>query len=602
MAFRTASTHIKTMLLGTVCCFVWGGAVPVAKAQALPSVEVNIDALRDLEPQPLIQVVPLPPRPVIVPPTERKIPSEQPGYHPPRTKYHPKPHVTKHRIKKPAPAPEPVVEPEVAPTPQAPEVTAPSAPVVKPVLKKPAPKPVPKPTPKPVHVPKPVIEVPPPTVTPEPSTSGFMPLVSPETKPDIDFTAPPPPPVSKPVPVVTLPAAPPKAAVKEKPAAPAPKTAPPPPPLPKPKPVEKSNAPDVDALDFSKLPAASEGEPPVVFVPIDKPDQPKKKEPVALPPSVEKRVNSMMSKEPKKQGIISDKTHIDDPSIKIREELQAKERDAAEAAADAKAKQQSTIAPEELPPALPDADSTKGTSPLMVPVPEKLPPAELPAPEKPAPKVVAPKPEEMAPPPPPPLPAAKHAPADNNVPPPAPKVSSVPVVEVKQKETVTPPPPPPPVSPVVTSKPPASKDVVPSLPALTPLTGEHEAEKEMQENALPVPPPPISVPPLSPVKVQAISKTITFDRDKTDLADAAKTELAEVAEALKQSQGSVRIVAYAAGTTEQASVAKRISLSRALAIRAFLIGKGVNQLNITVQALGNQVKSGNADRADVFVK
>ena len=44
------------------------------------------------------------------------------------------------------------------------------------------------------------------------------------------------------------------------------------------------------------------------------------------------------------------------------------------------------------------------------------------------------------------------------------------------------------------------------------------------------------------------------------------------------------------------------ALSRALAIRAFLISKGVNQLSINVQALGNQVPSGDADRADVFLK
>ena len=56
------------------------------------------------------------------------------------------------------------------------------------------------------------------------------------------------------------------------------------------------------------------------------------------------------------------------------------------------------------------------------------------------------------------------------------------------------------------------------------------------------------------------------------------------------------------GTAEQASVAKRISLARGLQIRAFFIKSGVSQNNIAVQALGNQVPSGDSDRADIFVK
>ena len=93
-----------------------------------------------------------------------------------------------------------------------------------------------------------------------------------------------------------------------------------------------------------------------------------------------------------------------------------------------------------------------------------------------------------------------------------------------------------------------------------------------------------------------------FGKDKTDLSDDAKAALADIAERVKKSDGTVRIVAYAGGTAEQASVARRISLSRALAIRAELIKKGVNSLNINVQALGNQVPSGDTERADVFVK
>ena len=99
-----------------------------------------------------------------------------------------------------------------------------------------------------------------------------------------------------------------------------------------------------------------------------------------------------------------------------------------------------------------------------------------------------------------------------------------------------------------------------------------------------------------------LANTLSYAKDKTDLSDDAKSELSDVADAVKQSQGNVRIVAYAGGTAEESSVAKRTSLARALQIRAYLITKGVNQLNISVQALGNKVPNGSPERADIFVK
>ena len=99
-----------------------------------------------------------------------------------------------------------------------------------------------------------------------------------------------------------------------------------------------------------------------------------------------------------------------------------------------------------------------------------------------------------------------------------------------------------------------------------------------------------------------LANTLSYAKDKTDLSDDAKSDLSSVADKVKQSQGSVRVVAYAGGTAEEASVAKRTSLARALQIRAYLISKGVNQMSISVQALGNNVPSGDAERADVYLK
>ena len=118
---------------------------------------------------------------------------------------------------------------------------------------------------------------------------------------------------------------------------------------------------------------------------------------------------------------------------------------------------------------------------------------------------------------------------------------------------------------------------------------------------MPTPPPlsAIAIPALKSEDTPGEQRSVSFGKDKSDLSPAAKSELAAVAEKVKKSQASVRVVSYASGEAEQASVARRVSLSRALAIRAFLIDKGVNPLSINVQALGNQK---DADRADVIVK
>lgn len=61
------------------------------------------------------------------------------------------------------------------------------------------------------------------------------------------------------------------------------------------------------------------------------------------------------------------------------------------------------------------------------------------------------------------------------------------------------------------------------------------------------------------------------------------------------------VKAYAAGTAEAASKARRTSLSRALAVRTFLIENGVRSTRIDVRALGNKAEGGPPDRVDIEV-
>jgi hypothetical protein len=65
-------------------------------------------------------------------------------------------------------------------------------------------------------------------------------------------------------------------------------------------------------------------------------------------------------------------------------------------------------------------------------------------------------------------------------------------------------------------------------------------------------------------------------------------------------------VAYAAGTPEDPSTARRLSLARALAVRSALIADGVSSTRIYVRALGAQpggalAGDAPADRVDLSV-
>ena len=63
----------------------------------------------------------------------------------------------------------------------------------------------------------------------------------------------------------------------------------------------------------------------------------------------------------------------------------------------------------------------------------------------------------------------------------------------------------------------------------------------------------------------------------------------------------IQLLAYASGTAETASQSRRISLSRALAIRGYLIDQGVRSARMDVRALGYRSEEGPSDRVDVLL-
>lgn len=96
---------------------------------------------------------------------------------------------------------------------------------------------------------------------------------------------------------------------------------------------------------------------------------------------------------------------------------------------------------------------------------------------------------------------------------------------------------------------------------------------------------------------------ITFKSTETTVPLTMKEEINTLAKRLIQNNNErVTLIAYAAAIGDQVSTARRISLSRALSVRAYLIDAGVNNLRINVQAEGDKNTGGDPDRVDMFIQ
>lgn len=152
-------------------------------------------------------------------------------------------------------------------------------------------------------------------------------------------------------------------------------------------------------------------------------------------------------------------------------------------------------------------------------------------------------------------------------------------------------PPPPPAQIVTAPAPPAPPLAAPpppmpaaaASPAPTPLTPPPAQEARL--------PPPDG------------ATSILFEKDQARLPDDARAILTQLAGRLAaETAMEVQLLAYAEGDENSASKARRLSLSRALAVRSFLIDQGVRSARIEVRALGNKVSDGPSDRVDLVVQ
>ena len=174
-------------------------------------------------------------------------------------------------------------------------------------------------------------------------------------------------------------------------------------------------------------------------------------------------------------------------------------------------------------------------------------------------------------------------------PPPKPRVTApaVPKVAAVPKAPVAPPPPP----PTAATTPPPPPAINPPRPAVK----------------APPPPPQQSAALTSRLAPTGALKPgqqfrLGFDSGSAAISDDTETQLEGVAKSMKQ-DGNLRLqlLAYAGGGAQTPSQARRLSLSRALAVRSKLIEKGIRSTRIDVRALGNKSEGGPPDRVDIII-
>jgi outer membrane protein OmpA-like peptidoglycan-associated protein len=95
---------------------------------------------------------------------------------------------------------------------------------------------------------------------------------------------------------------------------------------------------------------------------------------------------------------------------------------------------------------------------------------------------------------------------------------------------------------------------------------------------------------------------VTFGAGQADLSPSSAAAIKSlVAGAPPGTNTSFNVAAYAAGTPEDPSTARRLSLSRALAVRSALMADGVSSTHIYVRALGAASGDEPPDRVDLAV-
>ena len=139
------------------------------------------------------------------------------------------------------------------------------------------------------------------------------------------------------------------------------------------------------------------------------------------------------------------------------------------------------------------------------------------------------------------------------------------------------------------------------------------APPEVRSAARPKPTPPLARPAapretqtasLPPARVPVQEEEglrVVFSGSSSRLTGEGEAKLRALVQSVAETETRIQLKAFAAGSADRPSTARRLSLSRALAVRSFLIEQGLRSTRIDVRALGVPADDGPADRVDVIL-
>ncbi len=148
---------------------------------------------------------------------------------------------------------------------------------------------------------------------------------------------------------------------------------------------------------------------------------------------------------------------------------------------------------------------------------------------------------------------------------------------------------------------PALPKVQEDAPALPQLPEASPAPTPPQQREQAKAPPAAQAPAAGDTTQPGVTLSIPFVETETELPISVQGQLQQLIAKIKpMADVKINIIAYASGSEEQASASRRISLSRALAVRTYLVDNGIDKARIFVQSKGNKSNGGNPDRVDLI--
>ena len=126
----------------------------------------------------------------------------------------------------------------------------------------------------------------------------------------------------------------------------------------------------------------------------------------------------------------------------------------------------------------------------------------------------------------------------------------------------------------------------------------------MARSATPIPLPPQTATLTSVRKAFSVGQSyrLAFASGLSKLDEVSTGMLDKIASGAKSDRSiRLKLFAYADATDQTASQSRRLSLTRALTVRAYLIDEGVRSVQFEVHANGKNLKGGTPDRVDIVV-